>query len=175
MIKALQRALSCGVCIPLLAFAAPLWADAGDIATLLDQTQPKKALTASDAWLKDHPDDAQVRFLRGRALAAVGRTDDAIEVFAAMASADPQLPGPANNLAVLYAHQGKYEEARRWLEAAMQTSPAYAIAHRNLGDVYTALAALAYSKALEPDGQPRALGVQLEMVARLHQSRPAAA
>lgn len=149
--------------------ALPLWAaGAAAIAAQLEQGQAESALQASEGWLETHPEDLEVRFLRARALAELGRAQAAIEAFAALARAQPRRPGPANNLAVLYARQGKYEQARRWLEAAMETHPAYAIAHRNLGDVYTALAAVAYSKALNPDGAPQALGVQLELVPRLY-------
>ena len=160
-----QRALMALVCS--LAVAAPAAAQSPDaIQKLLERGQYDKAAETSAAYLEDHPDATRVRFQRGLALAELGRRDEASEAFGELARAYPQAPEPANNLAVLYAQQGDYEKARRWLEAAMATHPAYATAHKNLGDVYTALAAAAYSKAL--DEQDRAdLGVELEYVAEM--------
>lgn len=160
-----QRALLALACS--LAVAAPAAAQSPDaIQTLLERGQYDKAAETSAAYLEDHPDATRVRFQRGLALAELGRREEAIEAFGELARAYPQAPEPANNLAVLYAQQGDYEKARRWLEAAMATHPAYATAHKNLGDVYTALAAAAYSKAL--DEQDRAdLGVELEYVGEM--------
>jgi Ca2+-binding RTX toxin-like protein len=45
---------------------------------------------------------------------------------------------------VLYAQKGDYEKARDALEAALATHPAYATAHENLGDIYSALAGAAF-------------------------------
>lgn len=148
-------------------FAAPLAAQSPTaIQELLDRGDYEKAVNQSAAYLEEHPGDAQVRFLRGLALARLDRREAAIETFGELTRDYPEAPEPANNLAVLYAQQGDYDKARRWLEAAMSTHPAYATAHKNLGDVYTALAAAAYSKALEE--QDRAdLGVSLDFVAQM--------
>lgn len=158
-----QRALVALACT--LAVAVPAAAQSPDaIQKLLERGQYKKAAQTSAAYLEDHPDAIRVRFQHGLALARLGRREEAIETFGELARAYPQAPEPANNLAVLYAQQGDYEKARRWLEAAMATHPAYATAHKNLGDVYTALAAAAYSKALDEKGRAD-LGVELEYVA----------
>jgi hypothetical protein len=131
--------------------------------TLIDKGLYKQALQQIDTLLDANPDNTQAKFLHAVAQARMGQTNAAIEAFAALAKAYPDAPEPANNLAVLYAQQGDYEKARRWLESAMSTHPAYATAHRNLGDVYTARAAVAYSRALEQE-QSSDLGVDLEMV-----------
>ena len=49
--------------------------------------------------------------------------------------------GAHNNLGVLYAAQGRYDDARRVLETAVLAHPGYALAHENLGDIYARLAA----------------------------------
>lgn len=112
------------------------------------------------------------RFSHALELARQGKTDAAIQLFGALAHDYPKLPEPANNLAVLYAQQGKYDKARRWLEAALATRPAYAIAYKNLSNVYTALAAMAYSKALNQQNQPPDLDVRLKLLSTIHTSPP---
>lgn len=138
------------------------------IQTLIDQGKNQKALSAANTYLGNNSGDSDARFLRGIALARLGKTSQAADVFSKLARENPEVPEYANNLAVLYAQQGEYEKARRWLEAAMSTHPAYATAHRNLGDVYTALAAQAYSKALDQKEDSADLGVQLDLVTKLY-------
>lgn len=149
-------------------------ADATTISAKLAGGQTDTALDLAEEALASDPGNSELRFLKARALAQAGNTDAAINLFGELAREYPDHPEPANNLAVLYSRQNDYEQARRWLEAAMETHPAYATAHRNLGDVYTALAAVAYSKALDPEGRPEDLGVQLEMVSSFDGRREAA-
>ena len=165
------RALAAGASLLALALtAAPAGAATPEqLQRLIEQGDNQQALTASERYLSSHPDNRQARFTRALALAGLGRSDAAIEAFGELARENPKKPEYANNLAVLYANNGDYDKARRWLEAAMATDPAYATAHRNLGEVYTALAAVAYSKALEDSEQPADLGVQLDMVKTLSQ------
>ena len=59
----------------------------------------------------------------------------------------PELPEPYNNLGVLLAAQGKYDEALSALTSAIQARPHYKIALQNLGDLYTAMAQQAYARA----------------------------
>lgn len=157
------------VSIALFASSAA-YADTAAIQTLVDQNQNKEALAAANTYLSEESGDTAIdaRFLRGIALARLGQTDAAIDDFGKLAREYPQVPEYANNLAVLYAQKGEYEKARRWLEAAMSTHPAYATAHRNLGDVYTALAAQAYSQALDQKDGSADLGVKLDLVTKLY-------
>jgi hypothetical protein len=119
--------------------------------TLLDQGDYAGALGLLDAYLAHTPQDAEARFTRGLALVKLNRIDEAITVFSDLTRDYPKLPEPYNNLAVLYAQKGEYEKARDALEAALATHPAYATAHENLGDIYAALAAAAYNRALQLD------------------------
>lgn len=162
-LKPFHKRFGAIVCLALFSSLA-LCASPSVIENLLQQDRDQEALTASNEYLNNSGGSAEARFLRGVALAKTGQTDAAIEVFGELARENPASPEYANNLAVLYAQKGEYEKARRWLEAAMSTHPAYATAHRNLGDVYTALAAVAYSKALDQKGQAADLGVDLELV-----------
>ena len=131
---------------------APARADAVDDArALLEQGQAAQALARVEAHLKENPKDARGRFLRGVILAGQNRTDEAIAAFRALNEDMPELPEPYNNLAVLYAKQGRYEDARRVLETAVLANPDYALAHENLGDLYVQMAARSYSRAAKLD------------------------
>ncbi len=55
----------------------------------------------------------------------------------------------------------------------MATQPIYAIAHRNLGDIYTALATMAYSQVLNTDDKAGPTGTQLQLVDQLYYPREA--
>lgn len=131
------------------------------------------AARQSQNYLEAHPGNRDARFMHARALAGQGKTEQAIEAYEALAEDYPLRVEPANNLAVLYADRGEYDKARKWLEKAMATQPAYATAHRNLGDVYTALAELAYRKALGTEDTDTRL--PLTMLDRLYYAQESVA
>lgn len=109
------------------------------------------ALQRANAYLANNPKDAQARFLKGLILAEQNKSAEAIQVFTALTEDFPELPEPYNNLAVLYAAQNKYDEAKNALEMALRSHPNYTTAHENLGDIYAKLASLSYDKALQLD------------------------
>jgi tetratricopeptide (TPR) repeat protein len=94
-------------------------------------------------------------------------TDAAIATFQGLTEDYPELPEPYNNLAVIYAQQGQYEKARRALELALQTRPDYAVAHENLGDVYTRLASVEYDQAFTLDKTNKSAQTKLALVREL--------
>jgi len=134
--------------LPALAAPAPGDDEAARIETLARQGKPAVALDRADAWIADHPRDARVRFVRGVLLSDQQRSADAIAAFTALNRDFPELAEPYNNLAVLYAAEGRYDEARAALESAIRAAPGYALAYENLGDVYVQLAARAYGNAM---------------------------
>jgi Tfp pilus assembly protein PilF len=77
------------------------------------------------------------------------------------------LPEPYNNLAVLYAQKGDYSAARTALESALNAAPDWAVAHENLGDVYTRLAAAQYDRAAALDKDNKAVSAKLTLVRQL--------
>ncbi len=93
--------------------------------------------------------DASSRFAEGVSYARNGATDKAIAVFRGLTEDYPDLPGPYNNLAVLYASRGRYEDARQVLERAIELQPDLDTAHENLGDIHVKLAVSAYQRATE--------------------------
>lgn len=136
-----------------------------DIHRLMQAGQYAEALKKTNAVLAKHPDDAQLRFIKGLILAEQNKSAEAIVIFTKLTEDFPDLPEPYNNLAVLYAARGEYDKARATLDLAIRTNPVYATALQNLGDVYAKMASQAYDKALqlEPDNkapQPRLVLVQ---------------
>ncbi|MGA7776699.1 MAG: tetratricopeptide repeat protein [Paraburkholderia sp.] len=118
-----------------------------EIDALIAKKSWNAALTQLDARIAANPRDAQAQFKRGTVLAHLNRDDEAISAFVALTQAYPELPEPYNNLAALYAKQGRYTEARAALETATKANPNYGLAYENLGDLYLRLAASAYQRA----------------------------
>lgn len=146
----MRKKLLCTLIAASLAW--PLAAAAADVSSINQNIQRgnlSAALSETDALLKQNPKDPQLQFLRGVILTEQKKDAEAIQVFKQLTEQYPELPEPYNNLAVLYAQQGKYEQARAALEMAIRTNPSYATAQENLGDIYAKLASLAYQKALQ--------------------------
>ena len=68
----------------------------------------------------------------------------------------PDDPRAYNNLAVFYAAQGNYDQARDYLEQALATDEKYDTIYHNLGSVYAEMARGSYGRALQLD-QKKAL------------------
>jgi tetratricopeptide (TPR) repeat protein len=131
---------------------------------LLQAGRMQEALKTVDAYLNEHPNDAQGLFDKGIILAQMAQSEQAIAIFKRLTKDYPELPEPYNNLAVLYSAQGKFEEARQVLLTAIKAHPTYATAHENLGDVYVNLAGLSYGRALQLDRQNSKLQTKLAMI-----------
>jgi tetratricopeptide (TPR) repeat protein len=137
---------------------------------LIAAGKSQQALERADAALAKNPRDAQMRFVRGVILADLKQTEQAKVVFQQLTEDFPELPEPYNNLAVLYASEGKLTNARAALEAALVAAPNYGTAYENLGDLYLQLAADAYQRAmsLEPANRQAAAKLTLsrELIAK---------
>ncbi len=134
---------------------------------LMNQGQFEQALERLDRHIRSAPQDADARFTRGLVLVRLNRNDDAARAFTDMTRDFPELPEPYNNLAVIYAQQGDYDKAREALERALATHPSYAVAHENLGDIYAALSAAAYNRALSLDPNNAPVRAKLTLVNQL--------
>lgn len=77
--------------------------------------------------------DVQLLFLEARALAALDRHPEAIQVYSTMTTLYPELPEPWNNLASEYVQQGNLDLAHDALRMALTANPGYAQARENLG------------------------------------------
>lgn len=139
-----------------------------DITRLMQAGQYAEALKKTNAVLAKHPDDAQLRFIKGLILAEQNKSAEAIVIFTKLTEDFPDLPEPYNNLAVLYAARGEYDKARATLDLAIRTNPVYATALQNLGDVYAKMASQAYDKALQLEPDSKAPQPRLVLVQSLH-------
>ena len=138
-----------------------------EINLLFKQGQLDRALGRVNAYLATRPKDARGRFLKGVILAEQNKPNDAIKAFTELTQEFPELPEPYNNLAVLYASQGQYDQARSALEMAIRTHPSYATAHENLGDIHAKLASQAYDKALQLDKGNKTAQTKLNLIKEL--------
>ncbi len=91
--------------------------------------------------------DVQMLFLKGRALAALGRNTEAIEVYRGMTSSYPELAEPWNNMAALYLQAGLTDPAYEALKTALSINPRYGVALRNMGMVQLVLSQKAFAEA----------------------------
>jgi tetratricopeptide (TPR) repeat protein len=130
------------------------------------------AIAKIDAVLAGDPKNPQARFLKGVVQSDQGESDAAIATFQGIIEDYPELPEPYNNLAVIWASQGQYEKARKALEFALLTRPDYAIAHENLGDIYTRLASIEYDRALNIDKTNKSAQMKLALVRELFNVPP---
>jgi hypothetical protein len=139
------------LCWMVPAAADPLY-EAGQ---LVKKGKKEQAIEYIDAYFAAQPRDAwgrnmtQLRFLKGTVLMDLRRYAEAMQVYQKLIQDYPDLPEPYNNLAALYAGQGRLEEARDLLERGMRTDPAYAAAFRNLNDIYARLSGRAYEQTLQ--------------------------
>ncbi|MEO5327097.1 MAG: tetratricopeptide repeat protein [Magnetococcus sp. THC-1_WYH] len=138
-----------------------------DIYAMADQKRFPEAMVKLDAFLKTNPKDPQARFLKGLILTEQKHPDEAISVFKSLSADQPGLPEPYNNLAVLYAEKGMYDEATESLKKAIKTHPGYATAQENLGDIYSKMASQAYSKALSLDSKNQIVQSKLDTIHKL--------
>ena len=150
-----------------LAFAAHA-DELSEVQRLYYSGQQASALQRADQFLLTSPKDPQMRFMKGVMLADAKRDEQAIAVFQKLTEDYPDLAEPYNNLAALLAGAGDYAKARATLEQALRTNPAYATAHENLGDVYAALAAQSYARALKLEPNSITVPPKLALVRGLY-------
>lgn len=138
------------------AFAQTQLAPYNDVARLTRAGQFDQAIEQAQRYLQTNPRDPQMRFMVGVAQNQKGDTAAAQDTFMRLTQEFPELPEPHNNLAVIHAAAGRYDEARSALEAAIRANPQYAVAMENLGDVHARLAQRAWQRAQALDaGNPR--------------------
>lgn len=161
----MYRKLSSALCVALLcasvAAAQPsLW----EIRALADGGDHAQALAELDAFLEAHPDHVEGRLYKGVLLQRHGSLEEAVEAFRSLADAHPELPEPLNNLAVVYATQGRYADAHQALLDAIEVDPEYETAHENLGDLHVRLASIAYRRAYALDKENQRVRQKSELL-----------
>jgi tetratricopeptide (TPR) repeat protein len=116
---------------------------------LMRQARYAEALAESEQYLREHPRDPQMLFMRARLLADLNRTDESLDQLNTLIQQYPELSEPYNNLGVIQAARGHLDQARESFEMALRNNPNHAIALENLGDVLLRQARLAYEKSLK--------------------------
>lgn len=125
------------------------------ISTQIQNGEHGQALTAVDQLLGKTPTDPQTLFLKARALEAATQELQAIEVYKQLIQTYPNMPEPYNNLAVLYAEQGKLDAARLVLEQGLNSHQSYSTIYNNLSNIYLEMARDSYIKALQLGVKPQ--------------------
>ena len=119
--------------------AAPSDDDLGRALALAAEDRYPEARTVLDPLLARRPDHPRARLLDGILRVREGRMSEAIEVFDRLRRDHPEMSEPWNNLAVLYAAEGRFDEAREMLLVALDRRPS-AVGYVNLDDIYGKLA-----------------------------------
>jgi tetratricopeptide (TPR) repeat protein len=120
------------------------------VVEMMRNGQLEQALSLAEQRLAKSPRDPAMRFLKGLLQQKSAKHNDAIATYRRLIQDHPTLPEPYHNLAVLYAGQGQFEQARSTLEQAARASRSLANIHENLGNVYAQLAMRSYRQALLP-------------------------
>lgn len=141
------------------------------IEELLKNGSAAQALELADLGIRKNERSAQLRFMRAVALENLGRTEEAVKALRALVADFPEIPEPYNNLAVIEAGMGNLEEAVGHLTQALRINPDFALARKNLGDVYLALARESYEQASQKLPNNRILARRLAALKNLEAAR----
>jgi Flp pilus assembly protein TadD len=150
-----------------LTAAAAVADEAAAVRGLLSRGESEAALQRAERAAAANPRDASLRFLHGVVLMDLGRDGAALDVFASLNQEYPELPDPLNNIALLHARAGAYEQARQALESALRNDPGHRLARANLGQVHLLLAVQAWERLGAQGPLDVALQRQLEGVRAL--------
>lgn len=85
-----------------------------------DPVHYEQALADIDEALKHSPERQQLRFIRGKALIAMGRSQDAIDYYKETVALDDQVTESWWNLGIAYYWEGRSEEAIEAFERSME-------------------------------------------------------
>ena len=118
--------------------------------SLAGDERHSEAREVLDPLLQREPDHMRARVLHGVLRAREGRVGDAISIFETLRRDYPDMSEPYNNLAVLYAVEGRLDDSRKILLESLERRPD-AVTYANLGEVYTKLAEDANERARRLD------------------------
>lgn len=116
---------------------------------LLRDGRNDDAAELAEIGYQRNPSNVKLKFLRAVALDGLNRQEDAAILLREITRSHPEIPEPYNNLAVIEAGFGNLEEAQRLLKKALQLNPKFALARKNLADIYLSLAREGYEAAAE--------------------------
>ncbi len=133
----------------LLLFAGNCPAAYEEAAQALQAKDYAAALQQLEAVPEAQRQDPQWQLLQAASEAGSGDLKGAEARYLALISQSPKLPEAYNNLAALYARQGRLDEAMELLEQAMKTNESYATVYANLRNIYYEMSRSAYARALQ--------------------------
>ena len=136
--------------------------DHDSVQRLMRQARHAEALSHAEEFLREHPRDPQMLFMRAKLLLDLKRTDDAFDQLSILVQQYPELAEPYNNLGVIQASRGHLDLAREAFEMALRNNPNYDVALENLGDVLLRQAREAYDKSLKINPASKTLPRKLQ-------------
>ena len=116
--------------------------------SLAGEEQYRESRQLLDPLLQREQLNPHAQLLDGILRVYEGSRNEAAAVFGALTRDHPDMFEPHNNLAVLYAEDGRLDEARATLLTILDRRPE-AVGYQNLGDIYVQLARLAYARGRE--------------------------
>ena len=134
------------------------------IEKLTKESKFADAIKAIDAALVKSPRNVQLRFLKARLQIELRDQVSAKTTWIEITQQFPELPEPYNNLAALSANQGKWIEARDYLELALKLRPDYVTAQGNLAEVYLRLSEMNYQSASKLQPNQREYGLRAKAI-----------
>jgi tetratricopeptide (TPR) repeat protein len=145
------------VALPCFAFDEPNLLK--DVPKLISTGKLDDAERIVDRVIAADPKSAAARFQKSILLNERGKTDEAIKLLQELTAEYPELPEPYNNLGVLYAAKGRYDDARFAFESAIRADPGGVspLTYENLGDLFLKLADQEYEKGMKLDPKNQAL------------------
>jgi tetratricopeptide (TPR) repeat protein len=91
-----------------------------------------QALTMIDQYLKSVPDDQNALFSKGLILSDLEQYTESVEIFNRLIKKYPSTPELHNNLAIVLAYSGKFEDSQKAFQKALHLRNNYREAHKNL-------------------------------------------
>ena len=134
------------------------------IEKLIKERKFADAIKAIDATLVKSPRNVQLRFVKARLQIELRDFESAKKTWVEITQQFPELPEPYNNLAALAANQGKWIEARDYLELALKLRPDYVTAQGNLAEVYLRLSETNYLSASKLQPNQREYGLRAKAI-----------
>lgn len=144
----------------LLAFGGTCQASLDSVAQSLASGDVQAASVQLKGLSRAERTSIRGRLLEASLLAASGNLNEAEKRYRSLIADAPQQPEPYNNLAVIYAEQGKLDQALELLEKAINTNASYATVRDNLSRIYLEKSLSSYAKALRIEQREKAPKLQ---------------
>ncbi len=128
------------------------------VGALVHNGRAEDGLVLADQSLQDTPKDPELHFVRGMALQALDRPDEAIAAWENAVALKPDMYGALDGIGSAHLDAGRFQQALDALDKALAIKPDFSQAHfnralalRELGRVDDSLAALRRSAELAPE------------------------